>query len=64
MGLIADFSMVQELIEEVDKELKKAERLYIKLCAVDFNSTYIMEIQPEIHEKYKKKTKHIGIKIC
>lgn len=64
MGLTADFSMVQKLIEEVDEELKKSERLYIKLCAVDFNSTYIMEIQPEIHEKYKKKIKHIGIKIC
>ena len=64
MGAIADFNKVQELIEDVDKELKKAERLYIKLCSVDFDPVYIMEIQPEIHEKYKSKTKHFGVKIC
>lgn len=64
MGAIADFNKVQELIKDVDKELKKAERLYIKLCSVDFDPVYTMEIQPEIHEKYKAKTKRLGVKIC
>ena len=64
MGMVADFEIVGKLVSDVDKELKCLERLVLKLKAVDFDPVYIVEAQPEIHEKYKKKTKHLGIDIC
>lgn len=63
MGMVADFEIVGKLVSDVDKELKCLERLVLKLKAVDFDPAYIVESQPEIHEKYKKKTKHLGIDI-
>ena len=63
MGMVADFEIVGKLVSDVGKELKCLERLVLKLKAVDFDPVYIVEAQPEIHKKYKKKTKHLGIDI-
>ena len=63
MGMVADFEIVGKLVSDVDKELKCLERLVLKLKAVDFDPVYITESQHDIHEKYKKKTKHLGIDI-
>ena len=70
MGMVADFEIVGKLVSDVDKELKCLERLVLKLKAIDFDPVYIVEAQPEIHEKYKKKTKayrsckHLLINCC
>lgn len=56
-GHVADFNMVNCLVCDVDCELKKLERLQLELKAVDYDATYIMEIQQCIHDKYKEKMK-------
>ena len=63
LGMVADFEIIKELVCNVDKELKCLERLILKLKSVDYDHVYITEIQHDIHERYKKKTKHIGIDI-
>lgn len=56
---VADAEFVSCLICDVSHELECLEKIYIKLKATDFNMMYIFEIQHDIHEKYKKKMKHI-----
>lgn len=42
-------------------ELKLLERLYLEIKSVDYNEVYIATMQPELHEKYRKKTKELNI---
>lgn len=63
-GYVADFMRVEELICDVDKELKHLERLTITLKSVAYDEVYIAELQHSMHEKYKKKIKKIGVSIC
>lgn len=51
----ADFMRVEELICDVDKELKHLERLTITLKSVAYDEVYIAELQHSMHEKYKRK---------
>lgn len=62
-GYIADAIKIKSLIEDVDKELKYIERKYIEYKSVEFDLTYIMFEQCDIHEKYEHKEKEIGIDI-
>lgn len=59
-GLVVDYIFVKELVEDVGKELKQIDRLMLELSAVDYDMTYIEEIQCKLHKKYKKKTHHVG----
>lgn len=61
---IADFNKVNDLIKDVDEELKYLERLCLELQAVDYDCSYIETLQDKYHEKYKEKCKEIGIDIC
>lgn len=61
MGEISCADKVNEMILDVDMELKHLEREYIALLAVGFDMTYIMEKQDEIHEEYAEKEKDIGV---
>lgn len=61
---IADANKINELIKDVDQELKCLDRIILKLRAVDCDITYIMMCQDEMHEYYKEKTKEIGVDIC
>ena len=61
---IAAALKIKELIADVDQELKYAERMFIELKSVDFDMTYILEKQDELHEKYKNMSKKIGAYIC
>ena len=45
---------VQHLVEEVDCELKWAERKILDLSAADYNMAFILGEQKHIHDKYKK----------
>lgn len=63
-GLVADSNKICELVLDVDKELKCLNRLLIKLKAMSFDAIGIMDMQEELHEHYKEKTKSIGIDIC
>lgn len=61
---IADANKVNELICGVDQELKVLTRKLLEYKAVDYDMSYIMYQQQELHEYYKEKTKDIGIDIC
>lgn len=60
----ADFEKMQSLVMDVDSEVKKLDRLYIKLDSTGFDKVYIASIQHKLHKCYKSKTKKLGIKIC
>ena len=60
-GAVEDAWFVEDLICDVSCELKCLEKICIKLKSTDFNMMYIYEIQSDIHEKYKKKMKHISV---
>lgn len=64
MGHIADFNKVNDLVKDVDMELKTIDRLCITLSSVGYNDVYIATIQDELHERYREKSKSIGIDIC
>lgn len=55
MGAVADAIMVEKLVEDVDKELKKMERIIIDLISSGYDMVYITESQQGIHDKYKTK---------
>ena len=61
---IADFNQVNSLICDVDTELKYLERLCIELQAVEYDISYIESIQDSYHDKYKRKTKEVGLNFC
>jgi hypothetical protein len=64
MKEIAAACKVKKLVCDVDEELKRAVRLHIKLYGMKFDLTSMMILQDDIHEKYKKMTKEIGVDIC
>jgi hypothetical protein len=61
---IACACKVKELICDVDEELKRCDRLFLKLQALKFDTANMLLMQDDLHEKYKKMTKEIGIDIC
>lgn len=64
MGHIACANKVNEMIKDVDCELKYAERMYLDLSAVGWDMIYACEKQDEIHDCYEKLTEeHIKIEI-
>lgn len=60
-GAVADAIFVEELVEDVSAELQTVERMISDLISTGYDMVYITEIQPEIHEKYKKKLKGIEV---
>lgn len=63
-GKVSDFNKINDLVKDVDMELKYLERLCLELSSVDYDNTYLQVIQDKLHEKYKEKTKAIGVDIC
>lgn len=63
-GKIADFNKINDLVKDVDMELKYLERLCLELSSVDYDGAYLQVMQDKLHEKYKEKTKSIGVDIC
>lgn len=63
-GKVADFNKINDLLCDVDMELKYLERLILELKSVDYDDAYIGVMQDKLHEKYKEKTKEIGVDIC
>ena len=55
MGSVADAIMVEKLVEDVDNELKKLERIIVDLISSGYDMVYITESQQAIHDKYKAK---------
>ena len=59
MDAVADAIMVERLVEDVDKELKKLERIIVDLISSGYDMVYITESQQGIHDKYKSKLHEI-----
>ena len=59
-GMLMDYSFVLDLIKDVCKEVKRIDRLMLKLGGVEYDLTYVEEMQDCLHEKYKKKIHHVG----
>ena len=55
MGAVADAIMVEKLVEDVDNELKKLEKIVVDLISSGYDMVYITESQQRIHDKYKAK---------
>ena len=55
MGAVADAIMVEKLVEDVDNELKKLERIIVDLISSGYDMVYVTESQQGIHDKYKAK---------
>lgn len=55
MGAVTDAIVVEKLVEDVDKELKKLERIIIDLISSGYDMVYITESQQCLHDSYKKK---------
>lgn len=64
LGCVADSNKICDLVSDVDMELKHLDRLFLKLKAMSFDAVGIMEMQEELHEYYREKTKSIGIDLC
>lgn len=60
-GHVADAMFVECLVEDVSEELKTVECMINDLISTGYDMVYITEIQSEIHDKYKKKTKGIEV---
>ena len=62
---IASAMMVKCLVEEVDEELKKAERYHLNKEAIGYSMTAIVGEQKRKHNKYDRKCeKELYIKLC
>lgn len=59
IGAVADAIMVEKLVEDVDNELKKLERIIVDLISSGYDMVYITESQQRIHGKYKAKLHEI-----
>lgn len=55
MGSVADAIMVEKLVEDVNSELKKLERIIVDLISSGYDMVYITESQQCLHDTYKKK---------
>lgn len=54
-GYVADAIFVDRLVEDVDNELERLERIITNLITSGYDPVYILESQKELHDKYKKK---------
>lgn len=58
-GEIALANFVSEYVDDVQEEIKKACRMVQCLSATEYDMVYILSIQNEIHDKYKKEMEKI-----
>lgn len=59
MGAVSDAIMAEELVKDVDGELKSLERIIVDLISCGYDMVYITESQNGIHDKYKSKMREI-----
>lgn len=65
MGCVSHANKVNELVEEVRKELKYAKRLLLDYQSVDFDMGYVQMDQHKMHDHYENKTKEdLHITMC
>lgn len=63
-GEIAASCKVRQLVADVDMELKEADRMALKMQAIDYDMPTMILMQDELHECYSEKEKSAGVDIC
>lgn len=61
---VCQLTLLKFLICGVDQELKELTRELLSLRAADYDPSYIMMRQRELHEKYREEEKKIDVDIC
>ena len=61
---VASACFIKCYIEDVDCELKRAERYQLNKMATGYDLIDIVMEQHEKHERYKDKVKHVGERLC
>lgn len=61
LGEVAIANKMSEYIKHVDNELVKAQKVLLKLNAIDYNISDIMMEQEDLYKKYEKKIKEIKL---
>ena len=65
IGEVASAMKIKEFVEDVDCELKKAERYWLNKEATNYDMTMIIEEQSHKHKKYQKLCeKELKVSIC
>lgn len=59
LGKVSAAEYVCDMIRDNDEEIKAAEKMLLDLEAVNYDMTYIVEMQDRLHKKYKKKLKTV-----
>ena len=62
-GNIADALFVNKLLKDVTHELKYAERKLVDLISTNYDMSYIVETQTELHDHYKDRIEHLFDKV-
>lgn len=60
-GMLADSSMVADLVVEVSEELKDLDWRILQLKSLSYDPTEIMRLQEDIHHRYKKKMSKLDL---
>lgn len=58
-GYVADAVFVNKMLKDVSHELKYAERKFVDLISTNYDMSYIVESQKDLHDHYKDKLKYI-----
>ena len=61
IGEVAAAMKIKHFLEDVDEELKCAERKHLELMGVNYDLIFITEMQPCEHDLYKEKLKEMEI---
>lgn len=64
IGEVASACKIKQLVDDVDRELKNAERYQLNKEATGYDMTVVIEEQAKKHKKYSNKLRQIGITIC
>lgn len=62
-GCHSEYRIIEELIKDVDEELKHIHKLVNELKGVGYDSEYIYKMQEPLEEKYERKIEHLKEKV-
>lgn len=63
LGEIAAACKVEELVEDVDEELKMVDRQSITLADISYDLPTIISKQDDMHEEFREREEKMGVKI-
>lgn len=64
LNRVADFNEISEKVQDDNEEIKRLEKLYLKLDSVDWDMNYILSMQEEIEKEYSKKLEKLFDEKC